>query len=140
MTLQVVEQLEVKIILLTNPIMVHLAQGIFKSSLGVMLNVNMFCLKGVQFFESFTLCELNNFMKNTFLDIYEIHLFHNKSKVRVHANIGFKLMNLDVEYKYALAKVVINLVALAKELKSPSFIILMFLRDSQWELKPQGAR
>ncbi len=103
----------------------------------------MFCLRGVQFFENFTLCELNNFdviLSNTFLDVYEVDIFHNGSKVKVHAKIGFKLMNLDVEYNYALAKVVVNLVALAKELKLPSFVILMYLRDSQWELKPQGAR
>ncbi len=103
----------------------------------------MFCLRGVRFFENFTLCELNNFdviLSNTFLDVYEVDIFHNGSKVKVHAKIGFKLMNLDVEYNYALAKVVVNLVALAKELKLPSFVILMYLRDSQWELKPQGAR
>jgi hypothetical protein len=97
----------------------------------------------VRFFENFTLCELNNFdviLSNTFLDVYEVDIFHNGSKVKVHAKIGFKLMNLDVEYNYALAKVVVNLVALAKELKLPSFVILMYLRDSQWELKPQGAR
>jgi hypothetical protein len=108
-----------------------------------MLDVNMFCLKGMQFFENFTLCELDNFdviLKNTFLDVDEIDIFHNVSNMRVHANIGFKLMNLNVEYKYALMKVIVNLIVLAKELKSLSFVILMFLRESQWELKPQEAR
>jgi hypothetical protein len=74
------------------------------------------------------------------LDVYEIDIFHNGSNVRVHANIGFKLMNFNVEYKYALTKVVVNLVVLAKELKSPSFVILMFSRESQWELNPQETR
>jgi hypothetical protein len=60
--------------------------------------------------------------------------------MRVHAKIGFKSKNLDVEYNYALVKVKVNLVTFAKKLKSPSFVILMSLRDFQWELKPQGAR
>jgi hypothetical protein len=47
----------------------------------------------------------------------------------MHAKIGFKLMNLNVEYNFALAKVVINLVPLAKELKLPSFVILMYLKS-----------
>jgi len=137
------ERLKVKIILLTNPIMVHLAQGISRPLFGVMLNVKMFCLRGVQFFANFTLCELDNFdviIRNTFLDVYEVDILHNGSKMRVHVKIDFKLVNLDVEYNSALVKVVVNLVALVKELKSPSFVILMSLRDSQWELKPQGAR
>jgi len=94
-------------------------------------------------FESFTLCELDNFdviLKNTFLDVYEINILHNKSKVRVHAKIGFKLVNLNVEYNSLVARIVVNLVALIKELKLPSFVILMFLKDPQWEFKPQGAR
>jgi len=139
MTLQVVERLEFKIILLIDPIMVHLAQGISRPLFGVLLDVKMFCFRGVQFFENFTLCELNNFdviLMNTFLDVYEVDIFHNRSKVKVHAKIGFKLKNLDVEYNYALVKVAVNLVTLAKELKSPSFVILMSLRNSQWELKP----
>lgn len=40
----------------------------------------------------------------------------------------------------ALAKVGINLVALDKELKLRSFVILMFLKVSKGECKPQGAR
>jgi hypothetical protein len=139
MTLQVVERLEVKIILLIDPIMVHLAQGIFRPLFGVLLDVKMFCFRGVQFFENFTLCELNNFdviLMNTFLDVYEVDIFHNRSKVRIHAKIGFKLKNLDVEYNYALVKVALNLVTFAKELKLSSFVILMSLRNSQWELKP----
>jgi len=94
----------------------------------------MLCFRGVQSFESFTLCELNNFdviLKNIFLDVSEVNILHNKSKVRVHAKIGFKLKNLNVEYNYALVKVAVNLVALGKELKLPSFKILMSLRDSQ---------
>jgi hypothetical protein len=35
-----------------------------------------------------------------------------------------------------LVKVAVNLVALGKELKLPSFKILMSLRDSQWKPKP----
>jgi hypothetical protein len=135
MILQVVERLEVKIILLIDPIMVHLAQGISRPLFGVLVDVKMFCFRGVQVFENFTLCELNNFdviLRNTFLDVYEVDIFHNRSKVK----IGFKFKKLDVEYNYALVKVAVNLVTLAKELKSPSFVILMSLRNSQWELKP----
>ncbi len=77
-----------------------LAQGISRPLFGVLLDVKMFCLREVQFFENFTLCELNNFdviLRNTFLDVYEVDIFHNKSKVRVHEKIGFKLKNLNVE-------------------------------------------
>ncbi len=98
-----------------------------------MLDVKMFCLRGMQFFESFILCELNNFdviLRNKFLDFYEVNIFHNGSKVRIHAKIGFKSMNLDVEYNFVLVKVAVNLVALVKELKFPSFVILMSLKDS----------
>jgi hypothetical protein len=60
--------------------------------------------------------------------------------VRVHAKIGFKLLNLDVEYNFTLAKVAVNFVVLVKKLKLSSFVILMSLKGSQWEFKPQGAR
>jgi hypothetical protein len=49
-------------------------------------------------------------------------------------------VNLDVDYNYALAKVGINLVVLANKLKSPSFFVLMSLKVSHRESKPQGAR
>lgn len=78
----------------------------------------MLCLRGMQVFESFTLFELDNFdviTRNTFLDVYEVNIFHNGNKMKVHAKIGFKLVNLDVEYNFALAKVALHLVALAKE-------------------------
>jgi len=39
-------------------------------------------------------------------------------------------MNLNVNYNFVLAKLEINLVALANELESPSFLVLMSLRVS----------
>jgi len=74
------------------------------------------------------------------LDAYEEDILHNGNKMKVHAKIDFKLLNLDVEHTFALVKVIVNLVALVKELKLLNFVILMSLKDSQWELKPQGAK
>ncbi len=95
-----------------------------------------------QFFENFTLCDLDNFnviLKNTFLDAYKVNILHNKSKVRICAKVGSKLMNLDAKNNFTLVGVGISLVALVNELKLPSFDVLMFLRISQGELKPQRA-
>jgi Txe/YoeB family toxin of Txe-Axe toxin-antitoxin module len=49
-------------------------------------------------------------------------------------------MNLNAYYNFALAKMGMNLVTLANELKSLSFLILMSLRVSQGDLKPQGVK
>jgi hypothetical protein len=73
----------------------------------------------VQFFENFTLCDLNNFdviIGNTFLDAYKVNIFHNGGKLKVCAKCGFKLVNLDVDYNFALAKMGVNLVTLVSEL------------------------
>jgi hypothetical protein len=98
--------------------------------LSVALGAKLFC-GGIQFFESFTLCDLNNFdviLRNTFLDAYKVNILHNKDKLKVCATGGSKLMNLDVDYNYALASMGVNLVTLTSELESHSF--LMFLRVS----------
>ncbi len=66
----------------------------------------------------------NNFdgiLGNTFLDAYEIDIFHSRNKVKIYAKIGFKLMNLDVNYSFMLAEVRINLVSFVKKLESPNF-------------------
>jgi hypothetical protein len=47
-----------------------------------------------------------------FLDAYKINILCNENKLKVHATIGFKLVNLDAEYNSTLAKVRVNLVAL----------------------------
>jgi hypothetical protein len=49
-------------------------------------------------------------------------------------------MNLNADYNFVLAKVRVNLVALASKLKLLNFLVLMFLKVSQREFKPQGAR
>jgi hypothetical protein len=49
-------------------------------------------------------------------------------------------VNLNVEYNFALAKVGINLVALTNEFELFSLLILIFLKISQEEPKPQGVR
>ncbi len=49
-------------------------------------------------------------------------------------------MNLNAYYNSVLAKIKVNLVALANELKLFNFLVLMFLKVSQREFKPQGAR
>jgi hypothetical protein len=68
-----------------------------------------------------------SFLKNTFLDACEINVLHSGSKGRVHAKVGSKLMNLNVDYNYLLAKGEITLVILTEELKSPNFVTLMSL-------------
>jgi hypothetical protein len=128
---------------MADPITVHLAQGIVKPSFSVVLGVKLFC-GGVQIFEIFTLCDLNNFdvlLGNTFFNVYEVDIFDNGSKMKVSAKVSFKLLNLNEDYNSPLVEIGINLVVkLAKELESFSFIILMSLRVFQGEPKPQGAR
>jgi hypothetical protein len=119
-----------------------LARSIARPSFSVALKVKLFC-GGIQFFENFTLCDLDNFdviIGNTFLDVYEVDILHNGGRLRVCAKCGFKLMNLDAMYNFALVEMGVNLVVLASELKSLSFFILMYLKVSHGELKPQGAK
>ncbi len=103
--------------------MVQLAQNIARPLLSVVLGVELFCEK-VWFFENFTPCDLNNFdviVRNTFLGAYKVDIFHSEDKLKVHTKSGFKLMNLDVDYNYALAFMGVNLVALASELELSNF-------------------
>jgi hypothetical protein len=92
----------------------------------------------------FSPLELNFFdaiLGNIFLNAYKVDIFYNGSKVKVHSKVGFKLMNLDANYNYVLAKIGINLVVLVKELnQSLSFVILMTLKVFKRELKLQGAK
>jgi len=123
--------LGVKTKLVANPIIVHLAQGIVKPSFNVTIGLKLFC-KGFQFLENFTPYDLDNFhviVLNTFLDVYKVNIFHKGSKIKVHAKVGFKLMNLNVKYNYALVEVRINLVALANEFEL-LILILIFLKVS----------
>jgi hypothetical protein len=88
-----------------------------------MLKVELFCNK-VPLLENFTLCDINNFeviLGKTVLDVYEIDILHNEGRLKVHAKSGSKLMNLYVDNNFALAKMGVNLVALASELKFPKF-------------------
>jgi hypothetical protein len=74
------------------------------------------------------LCDLDNFdviLGNTFLDAYKVDILHSGRKLKVHAEVGFKLRNLNVTYNYVLAEVGINLVALTSELMLLSFFVLM---------------
>jgi hypothetical protein len=52
------------------------------------------------------------------LDTYKIDIFCSGGKLKVRAKSGSKLMNLDVNYNFALVKMGVNLVVLANELKS----------------------
>ncbi len=93
--------LGINIELMPDPITVQLVKGITKLSFNVTLNVKLFC-GGVQFFEDFTLCDLDKF--DVILGNTMVNILHNGSKLRVHAKIGFKLVNLDLEYNFALSK------------------------------------
>jgi len=132
MTSQVMEQLGIKTKLVVDPIMVQLAQGITRPSLNVMLRIELFC-KGVQFFENFTLCDLDNFdviFKNTFLDAYKVDIIYNQGKLRICAKNGYKLMNLYVNHNFALVEMGVNLVVLTNELESLGFLVFMSLKVS----------
>jgi hypothetical protein len=74
------------------------------------------------------------------LDAYKVDIFYIKSKLKVHAKIGFKLMNLNENYNPMLTKVKINLVVLASESELFNFLVLIFLRVSQREFEQQGTR
>jgi hypothetical protein len=103
--------------------MVQLAQNIARSLLSVMLSVELFCER-IWFFENFIVCDLNNFdviLRNTFLDAYKVYILRNGDKLRVHTKSDFKLVNLDVDYNYALVFLGMNLVALVSELELFSF-------------------
>jgi hypothetical protein len=64
--------------------------------------------------------------------------FVAKKKGRVHAKVGFKLVNLNVDYNYLLEKVEIALVILTEELKSPNFMNLMSLKISKGKFSHKG--
>ncbi len=118
----------------------QLGQGITRPSFSVTLCVGLFCER-VWCFENFTLCDLDNFdviIKNTFLDAYKIDIFYNKSKLGICAKVGFRLMNLNVDYSSTLAEMRINFVALVSELESPSFLILMSLKVPMGKLNQKG--
>ncbi len=66
----------------------------------------------------------------------KVDILHKGSKIKFHTKVGFKLVNLHVEYNFPLGEIGINLVALANEFELFSFFILMFLIISQEELKP----
>jgi hypothetical protein len=89
----------------------------------VAISVGLFC-KGLQFFENFTLCDLDNFdviIGNTFMFAYKVNCLRIGRKVRICAKIDFMLVNLNVEYNFVLRKVGINLAVLVNELKLHSF-------------------
>jgi hypothetical protein len=124
MTLHAVERFGIKTKLMANPIMVQLARGIARPSLSVTLGIKLFCGR-IQFFENFTMCDLDNFdaiLGNTFLNVYKIDILHNEGRLRICAKCGSKLVNLNANHNYALAKMGMNLVALAIELKLFSFL------------------
>jgi hypothetical protein len=73
-----------------NHILVHMAQGMAKSMLRIMLGIKL-PIGGVQLFENFTLCDLDSFeaiIKNTCLDAYEIDIIFREQKIRIHAKVG----------------------------------------------------
>ncbi len=72
------------------------------------------------------------------MDACEIDVLCSRNKGRVHAKVGSKLVNLNVDYNYLLKKVEIALVILTEELKSPNFVNLMPLKISKGELSHKG--
>jgi hypothetical protein len=112
--------------------MVQLAQGIIRPLFNVTLGVKLFRGR-VQFFENFTLWDLDNFdviIGNAFLDAYEVDILCSKSKLKVHAKCGFKLVNLNSDYNSTLAKMGVNFITLVNELELFNFPVLMSLKVS----------
>jgi hypothetical protein len=70
---------------------------------------------------------------------YKVDNLCNEHNVRVYAQISYKLMNLDAEYKFALADVKINLVAFI-ELKLATFLILLDQKELRKDTNPKGAK
>jgi len=67
-----------------------MAQGMAKSMFRIMLGIKLL-IGGVQLFEIFTICDLDNFetiIKNTFLDAYKIDIVFREQKIRIHAKVG----------------------------------------------------
>jgi hypothetical protein len=60
--------------------------------------------------------------------------------LKISVKVGFKIINLNVNYNSTLIKVGINLVALTNELKSFNFLVLMSLKVSRGKPKPLEAR
>jgi hypothetical protein len=90
LTSQNVERLGIKIEEVDNTILVHMAQGMAKSMLKIMLGIKLH-IGGVQLFENFTLCDLNNFeaiIRNTFLDGYKVDILLREQKIRILAKVG----------------------------------------------------
>jgi len=76
LTSQNAESLGIKTKEVDNPILAHMAQGMAKSMLRIMLGIKLL-IGGVQLFENFTLCDLDNFeaiIRNTFLDAYVVDI------------------------------------------------------------------
>ncbi len=97
LTSQNVKHLGIKIEEVDNPILVHMARGMAKLMLRIMLGIKLL-IGGVQLFEIFTLCNLDSFeaiIRNTFLDAYEIDIIVKEQKIRIHAKVGSYLMNLN---------------------------------------------
>jgi hypothetical protein len=63
LTSQNAESLGIKTKEVDNPILVHMAQGMAKLMLRIMLRIKLL-VGGVQLFENFTLCDLDNFEAN----------------------------------------------------------------------------
>jgi len=92
---------------MVDPIIVHFLQGIARPSLSVAISVELFC-RGFQFFENFTLCDLDNFdviIRNTFMFAYKVNILRIGSKVKICAKVDFMLVNLNAEYNFMLRKV-----------------------------------
>jgi hypothetical protein len=84
---------------------------------------------------------LDNFdviIKNTFLDVYKVDIFYNKSKLGICAKVGFRLVNLNVDYNSTFVEMGVNFVVLVSELESLNFFILMSLRVPMGNLNHKG--
>jgi hypothetical protein len=76
LTSQNVERLGIKTEEVDDPVLVHMAQGMAKLMLRIMLGIKL-CIRRVQLFEIFILCDLDSFeamIMNTFLDAYEVDI------------------------------------------------------------------
>jgi hypothetical protein len=82
---------------------------------------------GIRFLKNFTLCDLNSFdvIISSFLDACKVNVLCNGNKVKACAKVGFKLMNSNMDYKWALVDVILNLVAFLNLKPTRLFVLLM---------------
>jgi len=73
------------------------------------------------------------------LDAYKIDILRNENKIKACTKVGFKLVNSDMDYKWALVDIILNLVAFLN-LKPTRFFVFLMQSEYGKETKLKVAR